>query len=264
MCHGCNVVYKSSSSLRKHLTNAQGPRCVAIRQNIISRNRCQASAGPSVKPATGAATTFGDKDSRLSPDRTNFSTPPSPNPNLNSPTESLHINGTPIDDPFGWGQEDEDELGAIGGVGPRQVDDDDSLDLGDDEELCKEPYLPDTGGLQMDEDEQHDLAHDFDDTGGNDHDDDSIWTDAIVVPFPQATAGTVVHDTGISGYASYRNQLGLIDANLESSANGMNGGLYAPFKSKLDWEIAHWAKLRGPGSTAMTELLSIDGVCLSH
>ena len=36
---------------------------------------------------------------------------------------------------------------------------------------------------------------------------------------------------------------------------------YAPFKSRMDWEIARWAKLRGPGSTAITELLSISGVC---
>ena len=36
---------------------------------------------------------------------------------------------------------------------------------------------------------------------------------------------------------------------------------WAPFNSKLDWEIARWAKLRGPGSTAVSDLLSIDGVC---
>ena len=35
---------------------------------------------------------------------------------------------------------------------------------------------------------------------------------------------------------------------------------YEPFSSKLDWEIACWAKTRGPGSNALTELLSIDGV----
>jgi hypothetical protein len=35
---------------------------------------------------------------------------------------------------------------------------------------------------------------------------------------------------------------------------------YAPFASKMDWEIARWAKLRGPGSTAFTELMSIEGV----
>ena len=43
-----------------------------------------------------------------------------------------------------------------------------------------------------------------------------------------------------------------------SSADGLN--IYAPFSSKLDWEVARWAKMRGPGSNAMIELLSIEGV----
>lgn len=36
---------------------------------------------------------------------------------------------------------------------------------------------------------------------------------------------------------------------------------YAPFTSKLDWEVAKWAKLRGSGSTAFTDLLNVEGVC---
>ncbi|KXN84704.1 hypothetical protein AN958_12223 [Leucoagaricus sp. SymC.cos] len=35
---------------------------------------------------------------------------------------------------------------------------------------------------------------------------------------------------------------------------------WAPFTSRIDWEVAKWAKLRGPGSTAVSELLSIDGL----
>ena len=36
--------------------------------------------------------------------------------------------------------------------------------------------------------------------------------------------------------------------------------LYAPFSSQIDWEFAKWAKLRGPTSTAVTDLLNIPGV----
>ena len=36
---------------------------------------------------------------------------------------------------------------------------------------------------------------------------------------------------------------------------------YFPFQSRMDWEIAHWAKMRGPTSTALTELLQIEKVC---
>ena len=36
---------------------------------------------------------------------------------------------------------------------------------------------------------------------------------------------------------------------------------YFPFPDRINWEVARWAKLRGPGSTAVSELLSIDKVC---
>lgn len=36
---------------------------------------------------------------------------------------------------------------------------------------------------------------------------------------------------------------------------------WAPFSTRTEWEIARWAKLRGPSSTALSELLKIDGVC---
>ncbi len=43
-----------------------------------------------------------------------------------------------------------------------------------------------------------------------------------------------------------------------AAANAQNP--YHPFASKLDWQVARWAKMRGPGSTAVTELLEIDEV----
>jgi hypothetical protein len=38
--------------------------------------------------------------------------------------------------------------------------------------------------------------------------------------------------------------------------------IYAPFSSELEWDIAQWAKKRGPSSTALTELLQIKGVSI--
>ena len=35
---------------------------------------------------------------------------------------------------------------------------------------------------------------------------------------------------------------------------------YWPFASQLDWKVAHWAKMRGPGSMAVSELLRIESV----
>ncbi|KIL55290.1 hypothetical protein M378DRAFT_49930, partial [Amanita muscaria Koide BX008] len=39
-----------------------------------------------------------------------------------------------------------------------------------------------------------------------------------------------------------------------------NDNEYAPFLSKLDWELARWAKVHGPSSSALTQLLQIEGV----
>lgn len=52
-----------------------------------------------------------------------------------------------------------------------------------------------------------------------------------------------------------------IDANtLYTAQINDAGNPYSPFRSKLEWEIALWAKMRGPSSTAFTELMSIEGV----
>jgi hypothetical protein len=70
-----------------------------------------------------------------------------------------------------------------------------------------------------------------------------------VEPFPLATAGAPIPGSvnGASGFASYGSKLGSTDK-------------YAPFCSKTDWDIARWAKLRGPSSSAVSELLEIEGV----
>ena len=43
-------------------------------------------------------------------------------------------------------------------------------------------------------------------------------------------------------------------------ASDLEANPFAPFLSQMDWEIARWAKLRGPGSTAFSKPISIDGV----
>jgi Plavaka transposase len=48
----------------------------------------------------------------------------------------------------------------------------------------------------------------------------------------------------------------------QSVSNSHHPNRYEPFLSKLDWEIARWAKTQGPGSNSLTELLSIEGVSL--
>ena len=73
-----------------------------------------------------------------------------------------------------------------------------------------------------------------------------------IEPFPLATAGVSIPGSvhGTSRMATYGCQLG---SNEE----------FAPFCSRLDWDVARWAKLRGPSSTAVSELLEIEGVSCS-
>jgi hypothetical protein len=47
----------------------------------------------------------------------------------------------------------------------------------------------------------------------------------------------------------------------EATRDSLGDFVWAPFRSQCDWEFARWAKMRGPTSTAVTELLAIPGVC---
>ena len=39
--------------------------------------------------------------------------------------------------------------------------------------------------------------------------------------------------------------------------------IWAPFQSECDWRFAQWAKINGPSSSALTDLLAIPNVCPS-
>lgn len=63
----------------------------------------------------------------------------------------------------------------------------------------------------------------------------------------------------------FEGKAGAILENEEAQKYGYTGyaqqsNIYAPFKSEVDWLFAKWSKLRGPGSTAVTELLGINQV----
>ena len=70
-----------------------------------------------------------------------------------------------------------------------------------------------------------------------------------VVKFKGGMAGAVYMDQdGVDGNTAYTSQIGNPD------------NPFSPFSSRMEWEIANWAKTRGPSSTAFTELMSIEGV----
>ena len=77
------------------------------------------------------------------------------------------------------------------------------------------------------------------------------WVTPQVVQFPNPRAGEPVRSVNSTNNV-YAALLG------EGSASNP----YSPFASKLDWEMAKWAKLRGPSSTSLADLLKIEGVIL--
>lgn len=78
-------------------------------------------------------------------------------------------------------------------------------------------------------------------------------TARFVVKF--AGAGEVLEtQPSLAGYQQYASCLGIEE-------NGPTE--WALFSTRREWEVARWAKLRGPSSTALSELLEIDGVSWS-
>ncbi len=71
----------------------------------------------------------------------------------------------------------------------------------------------------------------------------------FVEDFPLGSAGAPISDMSQSmpGYQALQDDLGL-------------DNIWYPFQSQCDWDFARWTKNRGPSSTAVTELLAIDGV----
>ncbi|KAJ3791826.1 hypothetical protein GGU11DRAFT_751001, partial [Lentinula aff. detonsa] len=71
-----------------------------------------------------------------------------------------------------------------------------------------------------------------------------------IIHYPDPNAGApILSDTrGTSENFRYSQKL-----------DRANTNPWAPFVSEIDWKIAHWAKMRGPSSTAFSELLAIDG-----
>ncbi|KAI0348786.1 hypothetical protein OH77DRAFT_1440804, partial [Trametes cingulata] len=72
----------------------------------------------------------------------------------------------------------------------------------------------------------------------------------FAVPFPGARAGAPTSQRRErSAYETFQRHI-----------DSANSNPYAPFTSRIDWEVARWAKMRGPGSTAVSELLQIENL----
>lgn len=78
----------------------------------------------------------------------------------------------------------------------------------------------------------------------------ALERDPFVTRYPGGMAGTIHSKANLGENQKYGLRIGK-----KSQEN-----IYAPFASQLEWELARWAKIRGPSSTSFTELMAIDGV----
>lgn len=108
---------------------------------------------------------------------------------------------------------------------------------------------------------QEEDPHSAEDVPNNDHQNSTLKRIETalrhpinVVHYPSPQAAKPVHPSiDTPSYEGYQTRL-----SAENQEAGMNP--YAPFKSKVDWEVAQWAKLRGVGSTAASDLLGLESV----
>ncbi|KAI0704544.1 hypothetical protein C8Q76DRAFT_630995 [Earliella scabrosa] len=276
-CAGCKLWF-TPSGLPQHILQTKKATCAPLREALYVSDEDLETDGSSTPPVLDASESLAS-GSRLGSPHPPPSAPssdrrddePTPGHPATSPTP---FNGDYFGDyePGYWDDYDEyegpadeggeeelvegDGLDADGEVGL-----DDGFDSGEEdtqeadhfeEELGWEPPPPPhasepTGGL----------GEDIDGTASHDNEQqraaqrrthDHLRARTHVVRFPGVHAGAPINKQPMS--SEYERYQEVIDS------DGVNP--YAPFRSRMDWEIARWAKMRGPGSTALTELLEIE------
>lgn len=165
-----------------------------------------------------------------------------------------HGDGDEDGDEDGGDEEDKDEEDKDEEDGDEEDDEDDDEDADNLEEAQGwEPPPPNPLNVGVDPDPDADPGDDDErpSTSAQRRAHEHLWTRTFVVRFPGPHAGSpTTQQQESTFYEQY-------DAVNDSDDND-----YYPFKSCLDWKIAKWAKMRGPGSTAVSELLDIDGICV--
>ncbi|KAH6866130.1 hypothetical protein BKA70DRAFT_1134642 [Coprinopsis sp. MPI-PUGE-AT-0042] len=139
--------------------------------------------------------------------------------------------------------------------GQDHFDDEESSENDDDEEAVRLDNLDQENGWEP---QRPSCTYDLDLDPESEEDDAAVTLD----PPPSASPHVKVAYSSV-----YPNQCAgkptsqtLDTDTLYRNALADKQGPFYPFASQRDWEVAKWAKLRGPGSTAFSELLKIGGV----
>lgn len=231
-CPGC---LKSFISQRAHLAQASNPLCRRLAKK--RRSSCtgfvrtpQRNPPQRQGPQYPSASTH---NLALAP--TDNTPPPEEDSNRSPSPELPH---TPHNDENGWDDEDLDNS------------DEDLDDISDSSPPGWEPPVSnDTGNVSIrsDDEDQSSPSVPLEDLR------ERTWVTPNIVKFPNLRAGEPLRSVD-STNSAYATLLG----------GGSASNPYTPFASKIDWEVAKWAKLQGPSSASLMELLKIEGVMQFH
>ncbi|KAI0311688.1 hypothetical protein OF83DRAFT_1177336 [Amylostereum chailletii] len=257
-CHGCRKQF-SFVGLSHHLSQTKKRKCLAYRSQSLDIATSSNSAGPSTlaphpHPPVEHAPLVPEVEDLPMDDEEH---PPA----ADLPPNIFHgdyfgTNYTELD--FPW--DDEDDADAAAAEHPtqdfRDEDSDDDIEtMPLPTEYTEPPPHPPRPAVTMEE------VLDKDEHPGVDN--DSLWCETTVVHFGGRAGEAIGQNQG--AHNKYEDSLrgGRSDGELNDTGGGENEDglpIWHPFASKMDWEVARWAKLRGPSSTALSELLSIEGL----
>ncbi|KAJ7918864.1 hypothetical protein B0H13DRAFT_2433854 [Mycena leptocephala] len=242
-CPGCNVDFRGAKGLSLHLKLTKNDPCTAIfRAAVGGIDALPASLRQAHVPLSDNAEEFGDlSDHGL------------PRGNATFEGDFFGNNYTPEELGFNPGDDEED---------PSDSDDDEDQSARDHDDASRagledgyEAPRPPAAAVTSDDDfPMPDAAQTTlpaPTREARKAAEDRFHRKPIVEKYPGTSAGKPISAVASeTSEQAYKSSLG--------SSTDLNP--YAPFNSKMDWEIAKWAKLRGSGSTAFTDLLHIDGV----
>lgn len=267
-CLGCGKGDLTSQGLSRHYALSRGPRCKAHQEYLrsasiqaaITRNPATSHIQPlpSHLSIIHASQHSADINPQNHPAPSRSPTP-DPQPQLGPEQPNR-----PIQDFFGTydieevepeeGGEDDDEVEAAGWnallekEGDSDDEDLDRLDAltGEPRDEFPNPPGPVSDGPQpfvpMDEDEIRRLQRADDDL-------QPLVEDLVVQEFGGLAGTPIEEEAELPAFESYSQHL-----------DGSPDNPYRPFTHLIDWSVAQWAKVRGPGDTAFTDLLKIEGV----
>ncbi|KAL1937051.1 hypothetical protein VTO73DRAFT_15569 [Trametes versicolor] len=252
-CTGCHKSF-TFSGYQSHLNQTSKPACIAVRHAEASRQHHQPqSVSPAGESPPNTPSTYGTKTDEVEEDTGSVGQP--------AAFEGDYFGTYSADefddfDEYAGGDEESTPDSEQRHQEAMEEEEDDEVDAANLEaeaswepQPSQEPVSEPAEAHQV-EDAPGPDSHGAPDRAMQSRAHDHLRSKTFVSPFPSSRAGARVDQPRErTAYEKYQAQIDSVNANP-----------YAPFVSATDWKFARWAKRRGPGSTAVSELLEIDNL----